>query len=148
VVYAKGIRDEPKGRRAEILAKLGTMPDGSSRHVVAIDEKQFRAMCGNIQMLVAQDGQKLLAMSTRAFRAFGGNSKTGDLGPILGPLAANMNAKIVHAPIGVIEKAGGGSMCCLCQEGKHTLVEAGPQSAPGFMPPESAPPEQQVASLV
>ncbi len=123
IVYADGIADKD---RARVLEKISTAPDGSPRKIFKINEAQFRACCANVQICINDKNEKILMISKGAFDAFG---------PMAQEIADSMNTKIVHVPIPTIEKIGGGSICCLSQEGQHITVETEPVLSPNRAPP-------------
>ena len=128
LVYADGM---PEGEREKVLQEMEEMPDGyPPRKIYKLTKEQYHAMCANVQLVVNPNtDEKILSMSSGAFKAFGGDPETGALGAMLTELSESMAAKITHSPIPTIESKGGGSKCCLQLEGQHKQVPltAGPR---------------------
>lgn len=88
--------------RARVIAAVE-----KTHELVDLSMNQMRDFCGNALEVVGQDGQKMLAMSTRAYEAM----TDYQLDQI-----AKFTSGIIHAPIPTIEKYGGGSARCMLLE--------------------------------
>lgn len=101
VVCLAAVRDDKERAR---------LRDSLSRHhaVVDISLAQVDAMCGNVLEVEDGAGAPVLAMSTRAWTAFGAEGRA-DL--LKGGVAA-----LVHAPFDTIETVGGGGVRCALAE--------------------------------
>lgn len=77
------------------------------RTLVTITRDQLQSMCGNVLELLDEDGLPVLCMSSQAFHAF-----TPDQ---IQTLRQSVR-KIIHAPIDVLERTGGGSVRCTIAE--------------------------------
>lgn len=100
VVCADTVRD-PAER--EVLLK--SLADCGLRTVL-ISEDQKNSFAGNMLQLIDRDGQRLMVMSSQAFR-----SLTSDQIDEL-----SRTNRIIHAPLDVIETFGGGSARCMMAE--------------------------------
>ena len=100
IICTEGIVDE--AQKAMVLDHL----EKTGKTVVAITREQVLAFAGNMLEVIGNDGPSLMVMSTSAY-----NSLTDDQLNII----KNHN-KIVHLPIGTIEKFGGGSARCMMAE--------------------------------
>jgi hypothetical protein len=100
VVCLEAVRDDDE--RARLVAAL-------SRHhaIVDISAAQVDAMCGNVLELEDGCGAPVLAMSSRAWRAFGADGRRALLKHV---------ASLVHAPFDTIESVGGGGVRCALGE--------------------------------
>ena len=81
--------------------------EAGGKVVIPISAQQTNEFCGNILELSCPDG-RLLAMSSRAFRAFTSEQ--------LSQMRASGIEKIVHADISTLENIGGGSCRCMLAE--------------------------------
>ncbi len=101
VVCLASVRDSKE--RARLRGAL-------SRHhsVVDISLAQVDAMCGNVLELEDGAGAPFLAMSTRAWTAFGADGRK--------ELLRGGAASLVHAPFDTIEEVGGGGVRCALGE--------------------------------
>lgn len=77
-----------------------------SLEIIEIDERQMENFCGNILQVETLKGEKMTVMSKRAYQAFdaGQLSRLSNYG------------KVIHAPLTVIEKLGGGGARCMMAE--------------------------------
>lgn len=100
IVCAEAI--EPPDSRRRVLAELAK----SGRAVVEIELDQLHAFCGNALELAKPEGEPLLVMSERAWRAL-----TAEQQAVLEGFA-----EILRADIGTIETHGGGSARCMLAE--------------------------------
>lgn len=78
----------------------------SGKIIIEITHAQMQAFCGNILELRGNDGRPVIAMSEQAWEAF-----THTQQQILGGYA-----RIVQAPIAIIEQHGGGGARCMLAE--------------------------------
>lgn len=99
------IADEDKARVLDAARRYRTVHE--------LTEEQFLAFCGNSQPVLNADGQEFLVMSKKAFDAYG---------PLIKTLERDHKIKVINSPIDIIEQAGGGSGCCLLQEGRHVTL--------------------------
>jgi len=100
VVCEEAIADA--GQRAAVRRRL----EETGHEVIPISLRQMGSFAGNVLEVASRTGERLVAMSARA---------RGSLEP--GQLAAlEARARIVSAPIGTIEAAGGGSVRCMLAE--------------------------------
>jgi hypothetical protein len=100
VVCEEAIADA--GQRAAVRRRL----EETGHEVIPISLRQMGSFAGNVLEVASRSGERLVAMSARA---------RGSLEP--GQLAAlEARARIVSAPIGTIEAAGGGSVRCMLAE--------------------------------
>lgn len=100
IICQDAISDE--AQRAAVLGKLTQ----AGQEVIPISYAQMEQFAGNMLELESRDGDKVLAMSQRAY-----NSLTGKQLALL-----QGYAKIVSAPINVIEDSAGGSVRCMLAE--------------------------------
>jgi len=91
--------EEERNNLIETLSK--------SHEILPISREQTNEFCGNILEVRSQNGEKLMAMSTRAFDAFTAEQKETMLKHV---------DKIVHSPIPIIETIGGGGVRCMLGE--------------------------------
>ncbi|MBT8132818.1 MAG: amidinotransferase [Gammaproteobacteria bacterium] len=101
VVCAESIRD--KTQRTAVLNRLTSL----AHEVVEISYTQMEHFAGNMLELKDQQGGKVLAMSSRAHDALDPGQRE----------ALGRHARLVHAPINVIEDSAGGSVRCMLAEG-------------------------------
>ncbi|EHD21715.1 MULTISPECIES: citrulline utilization hydrolase CtlX [Brenneria] len=78
----------------------------SGKTIIAITHEQMKSFCANMLELKSVGGVPVFAMSTQAWDAFSAEQKA---------LLADY-AKIVRAPIGIIETLGGGGARCMIAE--------------------------------
>jgi len=78
-----------------------------SHEILPITREQTNEFCGNILEVRGQNGQKIMAMSTRAYDAFTEEQKA---------LMLKHVDQIVHSPIPIIETIGGGGVRCMLGE--------------------------------
>jgi hypothetical protein len=90
--------------QSQLLVKNQLLATG--KEVIEISTEQMENFCGNMLMLKNNDGEKLMVMSERAFKALNKNQ----IGTI------EKHAKIIHSPLKVIETIGGGSARCMLAE--------------------------------
>jgi len=100
VICDEAIRD-PEQRHA-VLRKLRD----TGHEVVSIDSDQKHQFAGNMLELAGRDGERLLAMSQRAFNSLTEEQKNTLSG----------YARMVSAPINTIEDSAGGSARCMIAE--------------------------------
>lgn len=79
----------------------------SNHEIISITRDQMDQFCGNVLELKGTDGKKLLAMSTRAYKAFTDTQKR--------KILKHVN-QIVHSDISTIESIGGGGVRCMMAE--------------------------------
>lgn len=78
-----------------------------TREVFAISMDQMeKGFCGNILELQSQDGEPLIAMSSRAYEAFGEDGRA----------FLSRFGTLVHSDLATIEAVGGGSARCMLAE--------------------------------
>lgn len=90
----------------ETRDRLITSLQASGKTLIAINQAQMQAFCGNILELHDGDGHPVIAMSEQAWDAF-----TPEQQQML-----SAYARIVRAPIAVIEQHGGGGARCMLAE--------------------------------
>ncbi|RZF60256.1 citrulline utilization hydrolase CtlX [Sphingobacterium corticibacterium] len=78
----------------------------TGKAVIAISEEQMHNFAGNILEVKSTTGKPHIIMSSRAFRAF----NTDQLNQL------HVWGSIIHSPLTIIEKAGGGSARCMLAE--------------------------------
>lgn len=100
VICAESIRDP--SQRTAVLGKLESL----GHEIVDISYAQMEQFAGNMLELENSAGDKILAMSRRAH-----DSLARDQRATLGRYA-----RLVHAPINVIEDSAGGSVRCMLAE--------------------------------
>ncbi|WP_416260314.1 citrulline utilization hydrolase CtlX [Gibbsiella quercinecans] len=88
--------------RDQLLKSL----NASGKTVIAITMAQMHAFCGNVLELCSHDGHPVIAMSEQAWRAFTPAQQK----------MLSAYARIVQAPIAVIEQHGGGGARCMLAE--------------------------------
>jgi len=93
----------PGPQRGALLERLRT----GSRQVVTISLAQMAEFAGNALELRANDGKSVLALSDRAWRAFG---------PAEREIIRSCVDSVVTSPIPTIEQCGGGSVRCMLAE--------------------------------
>lgn len=86
--------------------RLTTSLSARGKTIIAISQAQMHAFCGNILELHDGDGHPVLAMSEQAWHAFTPTQQ----------YRLNDYARIVRAPIAVIEQHGGGGARCMLAE--------------------------------
>ena len=89
-------------QREAVLARLRE----TGHQVVNIDYSQLASFAGNVLELRNDDDERVMAMSSRAFESLGDGQRRA--------LAAN--ARIIRAPIDMIESSAGGSVRCMLAE--------------------------------
>jgi hypothetical protein len=89
-------------QREAVLARLRE----TGHQVVNIDYSQLASFAGNVLELRNHDDERVMAMSSRAFESLGDGQRRA--------LAAN--ARIIRAPIDMIESSAGGSVRCMLAE--------------------------------
>ena len=89
-------------QREAVLARLRE----TGHRVVRIDYSQLEAFAGNVLELRSRDGERIIAMSMRAFDSLDDRQR--------GTLATG--ARIVSTPIDTIESSAGGSVRCMLAE--------------------------------
>jgi hypothetical protein len=92
-------RDDQRGA---VLARLGE----TGHAIVSIDYDQLEAFAGNLLELRNRDGERVIAMSRRAFESLGDEQRQ--------TLAAGR--RIVSVAIDTIESSAGGSVRCMLAE--------------------------------
>jgi len=92
-------RDE---QRAAVLAKLRD----TGHDIVHLSHDQLDAFAGNMLELRNTDGDRVLAMSTRAWESLDASQRA----------TLQANARIVSSPIDTIESSAGGSVRCMLAE--------------------------------
>lgn len=100
VICSESIRDP--AQRTAVLGKLESL----GHEIVEISYAQMEQFAGNMLELENESGGKILAMSGRAH-----DSLTAEQRQTLGRYA-----RLVHAPINVIEDSAGGSVRCMLAE--------------------------------
>jgi hypothetical protein len=100
VVCADAIPDE--NQRAAVLARLRN----TGHDILLIGYDQLDAFAGNMLELRNSNGERVIAMSTRAW-----NSLDADQREVL-----RANGRVVHAAIDNIEDSAGGSVRCMLAE--------------------------------
>lgn len=100
VVCADAIPDE--NQRAAVLARLRN----TGHDILLIGYDQLDAFAGNMLELRNSDGERVIAMSTRAW-----NSLDADQRAVL-----RANGRVIHAAIDDIEDSAGGSVRCMLAE--------------------------------
>ncbi len=100
VVCLDAIAD--KAQRQAVLAKL----DDAGQEVIPITFEQMEQFAGNMLELENQLGEKILAMSARAYASLSKEQIE----------TLRRHAKIVSTPINVIEDSAGGSVRCMLAE--------------------------------
>lgn len=93
------VRDD---QRAAVLAKLS----GTGHEIVSLSYEQLDAFAGNMLELRSESGERVVAMSTQAWKSL--NAKQRQV--------LESNGKVVHAPIDNIEDSAGGSVRCMLAE--------------------------------
>jgi hypothetical protein len=90
-----------------LLSPLQSRLESTGHELVCISQEQVNQLCGNVLQVLDGRGLPVLAMSSRAYRAF-----TPDQ---LKTLRRHV-AGIVHAPIDTLEEVGGGGVrCCMAE---------------------------------
>ena len=79
---------------------------GTGKHIIPITYDQMNHFAGNMLQVENDKGEKLLVMSTQAYRAL-----TSEQVALLGTFN-----RIVHSPLDTIEANGGGSARCMMAE--------------------------------
>ncbi|RPI17401.1 MAG: amidinotransferase [Lysobacterales bacterium] len=100
VVCAEAVAERERQALLERLAQGG-------RHVERITRAQVAAFAGNTLELGARNGGGVLAVSARAWEAFG---------PAARERLAGLVDRVVAAPVHTIEDVGGGSVRCMLAE--------------------------------
>ena len=100
IVCSESIEDETE--KSEVIDALTR----SGKEIVHISRQQVLAFAGNMLEVLGHENTPIMVMSTAAFHSL----KDEQLNII-----KNYN-KIVHLPIGTIEKFGGGSVRCMMAE--------------------------------
>lgn len=78
----------------------------SGHKLIKINKKQMHYFCGNILEVRSRRGDKMIVMSTQAFKNFTSKQKK----------ELNKFGKIIHSSLETIEKYGGGSARCMIGE--------------------------------
>ena len=91
-----------KGERNRLLGKFAA----TNKEVIEISLEQMMAFAGNMLQVRSQDGTPYLAMSGQAFQSL----RPEQVQQI------EKHSKILHSPLDVIEKYGGGSARCMMAE--------------------------------
>lgn len=91
---------------AEARQMLRQKIEASGKAVIEISEAQLGAFCGNVLEVKNQDGQLILVMSERAYRAFTTAQKR----------TITQTNEILHTNIDTIETFGGGGTRCMMAE--------------------------------
>jgi hypothetical protein len=100
VICSESIKDQDQ--RTNVLNRLR-----STGHIIIdITEEQMSCFAGNVLLVKNKEEKNILVMSTAAFNAFSEEQKT----------IIKRFAEIVHSPLPVIEKSGGGSARCMIAE--------------------------------
>lgn len=86
------------------------------RDVNEFTEAQAAAYCGNSQPVVNRKGDKFLSMSKRGYSSLSNEW--------INRFETRYNTGIIYSAIDTIEENGGGSMCCVSQEGRHIIVSS------------------------
>ena len=100
VVCAEAITREDQ--RAAVVKRLGE----SGREVLQLSYDQLDAFAGNMLELRNRSGERVVALSQRAFDSLDEKQRE----------ALRNNGKVVIAPIGTIEASAGGSVRCMLAE--------------------------------
>jgi hypothetical protein len=100
VICDEAIKDD--GQRNAVLAQL----EETGHEVVRITFDQLLAFAGNMLELRNENGERVLAMSSRAWNSLDERQQA----------ALSNNARIVTAPIDAIEDSAGGSVRCMLAE--------------------------------
>ncbi len=99
VVCSEVIQDE--GERVQVLQKIKT-----NQEVVDITYQQLLQFAGNMLLLKNRDGSNFWVMSDQAFHSL----TAGQMKQL------EKDGALLHAPLGTIEKIGGGSARCMMAE--------------------------------
>ena len=75
--------------------------------IIEISEAQMHQFAGNMLQVIGKDDQRLLAMSSSAYKSLNPGQLTA---------LEKHNDKIVHSPLDTIETCGGGSARCMMAE--------------------------------
>ena len=89
-------------QRAAVLAKLRE----TGHAVLSLNYDQLNAFAGNMLELRSESGERVVAMSTRAWESLHSTQRQ----------VLESNGKVVHAPIDNIESSAGGSVRCMLAE--------------------------------
>ncbi len=89
-------------QRVAVLARLRD----TGHEVVSLGYDQLDAFAGNMLELRNSDGERVVAMSTRAWESLDANQRE----------VLHSNGKVVHAAINTIEDSAGGSVRCMLAE--------------------------------
>ncbi|RLM21270.1 amidinotransferase [Brenneria alni] len=100
VVCLESITDKDEAQK--VTASLTQ----SGKQVIEITYQQMKSFCANMLELKSADGSPVYAMSTQAWNAFSSQQKD----------ILSSYAKIVLAPIDIIETLGGGGARCMIAE--------------------------------
>ena len=100
VVCADAIADDDQ--RAAVLARLRD----TGHDLLLISYDQLEAFAGNMLELRNTDGERVIAMSTRAWKSLDADQRE----------VLRANGRIVHAAINNIEDSAGGSVRCMLAE--------------------------------
>ncbi len=100
VICGESIKDQKE--REQIFHKL----ESTGHEIIDISLEQMNQFAGNMLEVANTKGEKLLVMSTQAFK-----SLKKDQVDIL-----DRHVRIVHSPLYTIEKTGGGSARCMMAE--------------------------------
>ncbi len=90
------------GQREAVRARL----EDTGHEILSISQAQMSSFAGNVLELASRDGDRIIALSSRAWSALDESQRAF--------LAAR--ARIVTVPVGTIETAGGGSVRCMIAE--------------------------------
>ena len=100
IICLESIKNEIERKKIlESFSKTG-------KQVIDISYDQVKKFCGNVLELKSNESGNILAMSTAAYNAFSVSQKG---------IIKNF-CKIVHSPLGNIEKYGGGGARCMIAE--------------------------------
>jgi hypothetical protein len=78
----------------------------SGKEIIEISQQQLNAFAGNMLQVVNKNGERILAMSAKAFNS---------LKPLQREILGTYN-RIIYSSLDTIEKAGGGSARCMMAE--------------------------------
>ena len=90
------------GERQNLITQL----ESTSKEVVAISEEQVTHFAGNMLELFNDRNERLLIMSSAAYRSLEDGQKT----------TLEKHCRLVHSPLSTIERNGGGSARCMMAE--------------------------------
>jgi hypothetical protein len=100
IVCLESIKNEAERKQIESTLKE------NGKKIIEISLEQVNQFAGNVLELANSSGEKILAMSTRAFHAFTSEQKA----------QIEKFSRIVHSSIETIEQIGGGGVRCMICE--------------------------------